>query len=95
MELKYNNTTLKNLQQLFKESEYSVRYERGQFKSGYCIIHNKKIIVINKFFDIKGKIESFLDILSQVSLQETMLTERSKNFLVVVAKSYEAKNLVA
>lgn len=95
MELKYNNTTLKNLQQLFKESEYSVRYERGQFKSGYCIIHNKKIIVINKFFDIKGKIESFLDILSQVNLQETLLTERSKNFLVVVANSYEPRNLVA
>lgn len=93
MGLKYNNTTLKNLQQLFVESEYSVRYERGQFKSGYCVIHDKKIIVINKFFDLKGTIESFLDILSQVHLQEMLLTDKSKNFLREVAKSYEVKNL--
>jgi len=95
MGLKYNKATLKNLQQLFIESEYSVRYERGQFKSGYCIIHDKRIIVINRFFDVKGKIESFLDILSQVSLQETILSDRSKAFLKVVAKSYESTNMVA
>ncbi len=95
MGLKYNNTTLKNLQQIFVESEYSVRYERGQFKSGYCVIHDKKIIVINKFFDIKGKIESFLDILSQVHLQESTLTDKSKNFLKVVEKSYQSKEMVA
>jgi len=95
MGLKYNKATLKNLQQLFTESEYSVRYERGQFKSGYCIIHDKRIIVINRFFDVKGKIESFLDILSQVSLSENILSDRSKAFLKVVAKSYESTNMVA
>jgi len=95
MGLKYNKATLKNLQQIFKEAEYSVRYERGQFKSGYCIIHDKKIVVINKFFDEKGKIESFLDILTQVKLEDNVLSDRSKEFLKIVEKSYTVKDLVA
>ncbi len=95
MKLKYNKATRMHLQNLFTESEYAVRYERGQFKSGYCVLHDRKIIVINRFFDEKGKIESFLDILSQVNLQENLLSERSRQFLRVVEKDYLSRNLVA
>ncbi|MBT8233631.1 MAG: hypothetical protein HKO66_16950 [Saprospiraceae bacterium] len=68
MKIKYTKTTLSHLERIFKEAEYKVRYEKGQFKSGYCLIYQKKIIVINKFFDNKGRIESLLDILAEVKL---------------------------
>lgn len=96
MALKYNKTTLSNLEQLFKESNFAVRYEKGQFKSGYCLIHDRKIIIINKFYDIKGRIENFLDILNQVKLTDNVLSKRSQDFLNVLEKSYlEESKLVA
>ncbi len=96
MVLKYNKITLSNLEQLFKESQFTIRYEKGQFKSGYCLIHERKVIIINKFYDTKGRIENFLDILNQVKLTDNILTQRSKDFLKIIEKSYtEESKLVA
>ena len=96
MALKYNKTTLSNLEQLFKESNFTIRYEKGQFKSGYCLIHSKKVIIINKFFDTKGRIENFLDILNQISLTDNLLSQRSQEFLTIIRKTnLEQAKLVA
>jgi len=96
MSVKYNKSTLNNLEQIFKESEYAIRYEKGQFRAGYCLIHNKKIIIINKFFDIKGRIESLLDILSSVDLSENLLSEKSQVYLEDAQRfNLQRKDLVA
>jgi len=47
--LKYNQTTLNKLEKILEESGYIVRYERGSFQSGYCILEHKKVVVLNKF----------------------------------------------
>ncbi len=49
--MRYTQTTLKKLEGLFDELDYSIRYEKGNFQSGYCIVENRRIAVINKFFD--------------------------------------------
>lgn len=96
MALKYSKSTLNKLEQIFRESDYIIRYEKGQFKSGHCIIHDKKLIIINKFYDIKGRIENMLDILQQVNVSDNLLSERSKAFLCVLEKGYlEDSKLVA
>ncbi|MBT8189073.1 MAG: hypothetical protein KJO50_03635 [Bacteroidia bacterium] len=96
MAVKYNKTTLSNLEQLFKEADFTIRYEKGHFRSGYCLIHDKKVIIINRFFDEKGRIENFLDILNQVKITDNLLSQRSKEFLSVIEKSYaEDSKLVA
>ena len=62
--------TRNNLQKIVEEIEnfdYSVRYEKGHFQSGYCILEHKKVVVINKFFDLKARIESLSLILTQIS----------------------------
>ena len=47
--MKYNQTTLKKLENILEEGGYILRYERGSFQSGYCILENKKVVVLNKF----------------------------------------------
>ena len=44
MSFKYSNHTLKKIENLFKEADYIVRYEKGRFNSGYCILENKNVI---------------------------------------------------
>jgi len=88
MALKYNKTTLKKLEDVLTSSEFTVRFERGQFKSGYCLLRDKKIVIINKFYDTKGRIEAMIDLIQQVELKEEALKEESKQILKLIAKSY-------
>ena len=77
MAFKYTPAALKKLETLFKEAGYIVRFERGNFTSGYCVLEQKKVVVINKFFDQDARINSLLDILSQVNLDLSALSKES------------------
>jgi hypothetical protein len=72
--LKYTNYTLKKFETIFEELEYTIRYEKGSFQSGYCIVKNQKIIVVNKFFDTEAKINCLIDIMDNVEMDESLLT---------------------
>lgn len=77
---KFTKNTLKKVEEFFKEIEYTIRYERGNFQSGYCIVENRKIAVINKFFDVEARINCLLDILSIINVDEEELEDESKVF---------------
>jgi len=51
------------LESIVKQNGFSVRYERGSFTSGHCIVNDKKIIIINKFFKPKARIETLTQII--------------------------------
>jgi hypothetical protein len=78
--LKYNQHTLGKLEDLFKASQYMVRYERGNFNSGYCILEQKKVIVINKFYDPEARINCLLEIMGEVLILEDNLDEKQMEF---------------
>src|SRR5690625_7109317 len=63
---RFTNYQLKRLEAIFEELEYKIRYGRGQFNSGYCLLRDQKTIVINQFFDTSGKVEVLLEIMDQV-----------------------------
>lgn len=69
------------------ELEYTVRYEKGNFNSGYCIVENKKIAVINKFFDVEGRMNCLLDILQNLEVEEEKLSESSVKLLKKIEQS--------
>jgi len=89
--LNFTKTTLTKLELIFQEQEYTIRYEKGNFQSGYCIVENNKIIIVNKFFDTEGRINCLLDILSLVVVMEELLTPKSKEFFRKILKSQEYK----
>ncbi|HCM77781.1 MAG TPA: hypothetical protein DIS90_15465 [Cytophagales bacterium] len=78
MMIKYTNQFLTKLEDLIAESDYILRYEKGNFKSGYCLLREQKIMIINKFYTTEGKINTLLDILKLVSLETTRFSEKSK-----------------
>lgn len=57
--------SLKKLEALAKELGYTVRYEKGNFTSGYALVESRRMAVVNKFYDTEGRINVLLDILSQ------------------------------
>lgn len=65
--VKYTQGFLKKLEDLLKENNYDVRYERGNFKSGYCILEEKKVVVINKFSTLESRIQALTEIIYALS----------------------------
>jgi hypothetical protein len=76
--IKYTNQFLTKLEDMLAESDYTLRYEKGNFKSGYCVLKDQKIIIVNKFYPTEGKINALLDILKYVALDRTRFTDKSQ-----------------
>lgn len=86
--MKYNQPTLNKLEKILEEAGYIVRYERGSFQSGYCILEDRKVVVLNKFLIPEGRINALMDIIPVVSVNYDLLTHDSqKLYDEVVAKS--------
>jgi len=75
--IKYTTGFLTKLEDLISESDYALRYEKGNFKSGYCLLREQKIMIVNKFYTTEGKINALLDILRTIPLDTTRFTEKS------------------
>ena len=76
--MKYNNTTLDRLEKILEESGYVVRYERGSFQSGYCILEEKKVVVLNKFLNTEGRINTLIDLIPALNITYELLTVDSQ-----------------
>ncbi|WP_276134924.1 hypothetical protein [Polluticoccus soli] len=74
MSFKYTPNTLKKLEQLYEEARYIIRYEKGTFNSGYCILEDKRVVVINKFLAIEGRINALIEILPSIAVKEEELS---------------------
>ena len=86
-ELKFTKHLLKKIEELFEEIGYTIRYAKGSFNSGYCIVENQKVAVINKFFDTEGRIGVLIDILSNVEIDQSSLTDKGVKTYKQVTKS--------
>ncbi|MBS1485945.1 MAG: hypothetical protein JST43_00035 [Bacteroidetes bacterium] len=75
--IKYTSPFLTKLEDLIAESDYILRYEKGNFKAGYCILKDQKIVIVNRFFSLEGKINAMLDILRTVPLDTTRFSEKN------------------
>lgn len=75
--VKYTTQFLVKLEEVISESDYILRYEKGNFKSGYCVLKEQNIIIINKFYTTEGKINTLLDIFKNVKFDTSRFTEKS------------------
>ncbi|MBK7149572.1 MAG: hypothetical protein IPH78_12335 [Bacteroidetes bacterium] len=67
MNFKYNVALLKKVEDILKEGGYTVRYEKGNFQNGFCILEKRRVVVINKFHEAEAKINSMMEILRTIT----------------------------
>lgn len=91
MAVKYTKAYLDKVESLFAVSEYTLRYEKGNFKSGYCILKDNKVIVINKYFPIEGKINAMIDILKELKLNPKDFSQKVNQDLLIELQQTELK----
>ncbi len=94
MEIKYTKHFLNKLEDVFAESDYNLRYEKGAFKSGWCMLKTNKVVVVNKYFDIEGKVNCLIDILRGVDINTDNLSDKNKMLYKDIVSGGGQVNLV-
>jgi hypothetical protein len=78
MKLRFTPSTLEKIEKIVSEAGYIIRYERGTFQSGYCVLESKKVVVLNKFLQTEGRINTLIDLVSNLSIEADHLSIDSK-----------------
>jgi hypothetical protein len=90
--MKYTQNTLDKIERILDEVEYVVRYERGNFQSGYCILEARKVVVLNKFLQMEGRINTLIDLIPQLNIDpETLSPEVRRTYGDVLARHAAAE----
>jgi len=87
MTLSYTQHTLDKLEALIKTLGFKLRYEKGNFKTGSCVLENDRIVIVNKFSNLESKINSLAELLQRSETDENLLDEKQKVFLYVLKQT--------
>ena len=87
MGLSYTQHTLDKLEALLKSLGFKLRYEKGNFKTGACILEQSRVIIVNKFSNLESKILSLADLLRNTETEDTLLDEKQKAFLYLLKQT--------
>ncbi len=87
MNYKFTNHFLHRLEDLFAESNYTLRYEKGNFKAGFCILNHQQLIVVNKYFTTEGKINCLLEIIKSVDIDTSGLNEKNQKLFLELSQT--------
>src|SRR3954464_8946174 len=88
--MKYTQTTINKIEDLVEEAGYIIRYERGSFQSGFCILEDRKVVVLNKFLQLEGRINTLMDLVPQLKIDAAALTPESRKWFNEIMGRYHA-----
>ena len=88
--MKYTQNTLDKLESVVEEAGYVLRYERGTFQSGYCILEERKVVVLNKFLQLEGRINTMLDLVPLLAINTDLLSDESKKIHADILSKFHA-----
>ena len=61
---------LTRLEEDLRRRGYEVRYERGHFRAGACVVHERRVIIVNKFFDHPARLATLGEIAARLDLSD-------------------------
>ncbi|KGE13272.1 hypothetical protein [Sphingobacterium deserti] len=82
----FTQHNLGKLEELFAELGYRVRYEKGSFRTGACVLQHTKVIMVNKFSNLEVRIQSLIQLLREMDVDMSNLDDKKKEFYKVVRK---------
>ena len=79
--------TLSDLKALAAQLGATVRFEKGDFKGGYCIVHDSKVIVINKITNLQRKVMILSAALKELGVDKIYLTPKMREIIDEMAET--------
>ena len=87
MTLSFTQHTLDKLEALLKSLGFKLRYEKGNFKTGACVLEKDRIIIVNKFSNLESKIVAFAELLRASDTDESLLDDKQTAFLYLLKQT--------
>ena len=75
--MKYTAATLQKHEKVLEEAGYIIRYEKGTFQSGYCILEQRKVVVLNKFLNVENRINILIELIPVLNIDADQLSPES------------------
>ncbi|MBP8975889.1 MAG: hypothetical protein KBG83_04135 [Bacteroidetes bacterium] len=72
---------IKELEELARNSGISIRYEKGDFEGGFCVLKAEKIIVINKRLMAARRASVLAQGVAEVGIDEIYLKPVIREFI--------------
>ena len=88
MAISFTQHTLGKIEDLIETIGYKVRYEKGNFKTGTCILENNKIVAINRFADLEHKITALTELVLHLELNELLLSSKQHQYVQLLKQIY-------
>lgn len=85
--VRYSKQSLARLEGIFKSLGIHVRYEKGNFQSGYCLVSGRDMAIVNRFFDTEARMNTLLEILEEHSLALDDVSAEDREWLDKVRKT--------
>lgn len=79
--IKLTQHSLDKIEELLTIAGYKVRNEKGNFKSGSCVIESSKMIVLNKFAPVEAKVGYLVEAVQNLELDESLFDEKNLKLL--------------
>ena len=74
-----------DLKQIATEMGAKVRFERGDFKGGYCILKDDRTIVINKLSTFQRKVVILTNALKELGVNDVYLPPKLREIIDEIA----------
>lgn len=91
---KYSEKNLKKIEELFRETGYDIRYERGQFKSGCCVLQDRKVVVINRYYPLEARMNSMIELILSLEIDPAVLSDSSREVKEQISSVNPGKKVV-
>jgi len=75
------NHTLEKLETLLKSAGYRVRYEKGNFKTGSCLLLSSRMVIVNRFSNLESKILAIVELLRDLEVDYKLFDDKQVAFL--------------
>lgn len=81
--------SLEKLERIFNKMGYKIRYEKGNFKTGACVLQSSKVVVVNRFLDLEAKIQALTDLMAGVDMEDyaEVLDEKQKQLYLRIKQT--------
>ncbi len=82
--MKISKSLVESLEGMVKQIGYTLRYEKGNFVGGYCMVENRRLVLLNKYLPLEGRGLTLIELLSELNPSPEMLTDEQKKLMSMI-----------
>jgi hypothetical protein len=72
---------VESLEGVVKQIGYTLRYEKGNFVGGYCMVENQRLVLLNKYLPLEGRGLTLIELLSELNPPPELLTDEQNRLM--------------